>query len=154
MPASIADDTASPPTAFLTAEQLGDSKAIGRQVRSDADLARAVEHGFPTATIDALRKRGVTDRDIAAVIIKPRTLSHRRAQRSRLTVDESDRAARLARVRALAEAIFANRRKADHWLHRELPLLDGRRPIDLIRTQVGAQMVEDLLAGIAWGAAL
>ena len=144
----------SPSAAFLTAEQLGGSKTIGRHVRSDADLARAVEHGFSTATIDALRKQGVTDRDIAAVIIKPRTLSHRRAQHRRLTVDESDRAARLARVRALAEEIFAERHKADRWLHRELPLLDGRRPIELIRTQVGAQMVEDLLADIAWGAAL
>ena len=33
-------------------------------------------------------------------------------------------------------------------------MLDGRRPIDLIRTQVGARMVEELLASIAWGAAL
>ena len=113
-----------------------------------------MEHGFPTATIDALRKRGVTNRDIAAVIINPRTLSRRRAQHSRLTMDESDRAARLARVRALAEETFADGRKADRWLHRELSLLDGRRPIDLIRTQVGAQMIEDLLADIAWGAAL
>ena len=144
----------SPPAAFLTAEQLGGSKAIGRQVRSDADLARAVEHGFPTATIDALLKRGVTNRDIAALVINPRTLSRRRAQHRRLTVEESDRAARLARVRALGEETFADGHKADRWLHRELPLLDGRRPIDLIRTQVGARMVEDLLAGIAWGAAL
>jgi putative toxin-antitoxin system antitoxin component (TIGR02293 family) len=143
-----------PPAAFLTAEQLGGAKTIGRQVRSEADLARAVELGFPTATIDALRKRGVTDRDIAALIIKPRTLSHRRAQRSRLTVDESDRAVRLARARAFAEEAFADTHKADRWLHRELTALEGRRPIDLIRTQVGARMVEDLLASIAWGAAL
>ena len=146
--------TGPPPTAFLTAQQLGGFKTIGRQIRSDTDLARAVEHGFPTATIDALRKRGVTDRDIATVIIKPRTLSHRLAQHNRLTVEESDRAAKLARVRVLAEETFADGHKADRWLHRELPLLDGRRPINLIRTQVGARMVEDLLASIAWGAAL
>ena len=147
-------ESMSPAATLLTAEQLGGSKTIGRQVLSDADLARAVEHGFPTATIDALRKRGVTDSDIATVIIKPRTLSHRLAQHSRLTVEESDRAAKLARVRVLAEETFADSYKADRWLHRELPLLDGRRPIDLIRTQVGARMVEDFLASIAWGAAL
>ena len=155
MPDSDAESTvASPPAAFLTAEQLGGPKTIGRLVRPDADLARAVELGFPTATMDALRKRGVTDRDIATLIIKPRTLSHRRAKRSRLTVEESDRAVRFARVRALAEEAFADRHKADLWLHRELSVLDGRRPIDLIRTQVGARMVEELLASIAWGAAL
>ena len=154
MPDALTETAEPPQTAALTAEQLGGPKTIGRQVRSDADLARAVELGFPTATIDALRKQGVTDRDIAALVIKPRTLSHRRAQRSRLTVEESDRAVRLARVRALAEETFANRRKADLWLHRELSVLDGRRPIDLIRTQVGARIVEDLLASIAWGAAV
>lgn len=79
-------------------------------------------------------------------------LSHRRAQRSRLTVEESDRAVRLARVKALAEEAFSDTRKADLWLHRELSVLDGRRPIDLVRTQVGARMVEDLLASIVWGA--
>ncbi len=68
MPDMTAESTAA--AAFLTAEQLGGSKTIGHQVRSDADLARAVEHGFPTATIDALRKRGVTERDIAALVIK------------------------------------------------------------------------------------
>ena len=69
-------------------------------------------------------------------------------------MEESDRAVRLARVRALAEEALANRHKADLWLHRELSLLDGRRPIDLIRTQAGTRMVENLLASIAWGAAL
>ena len=154
MPDSLTETTARPPTAFLTAEQLGGRKTIGRQIRSDAELARAVELGLPTAAIDALRRRGVTERDIATLIIKPRTLSHRRAQRSRLTVEESDRAVRLARVRALADETFANGHKADLWLHRELSVLDGRRPIDLIRTQVGARIVEDLLASIAWGAAV
>lgn len=154
MPDSLRGAAAPLPTASLTAEQLGGRRTIGRQVRSDAELARAVEMGLPTAAIDALRKRGVTERDIAALVIKPRTLSHRRAQRSRLTVEESDRAVRLARVRALAEETFGDPRKADVWLHRELSVLDGRRPIDLVRTQVGARMVEDLLASIAWGAAV
>ena len=152
MPDSLTQAAESPPTAALTAEQLGGRETIGRRVRSDAELARVVELGLPTAAIDALRKRGVTDRDIATLVIKPRTLSHRRARQSRLTVEESDRAVRLARVMALAEEAFANRRKADLWLHRELPVLEGRRPIDLIRTQVGARMVEQVLAAIAWGA--
>ena len=69
-------------------------------------------------------------------------------------MEQSDRSGRLARVRALAEETFGDRDKADRWLHRELPVLDGRRPIDLIRTQAGTRMVEDLLASIAWGAAL
>ena len=69
-------------------------------------------------------------------------------------MERSDQAVRLARVKALAEETLGDSRKAHLWLHQELPLLDGRRPIDLARTQVGARMVEDLLASIAWGAAV
>ena len=67
-------------------------------------------------------------------------------------MDESDRAARLARTVALADRTFANPDKANRWLHKELRVLDGRRPIDLVRTQVGARIVEDVLMRIAWGA--
>ncbi len=139
--------------AEATAEQLGGLDILGCRVLSDADMARAVELGFPVDAIDELRRTGVTDREIGNLIIKPRTLSHRRAKRSRLTVEESDRAARVARILALARKTFANRDKADRWLHKELSALDGRRPMDLIRTHAGARIVEDLLTGIAWGAA-
>ena len=53
---------------------------------------------------------------------------------------------------ALADRTFANSDKASRWLHKELRVLGGRRPIDLIRTQVGARIVEDVLRRIAWGA--
>ena len=138
--------------AEATAEQLGGLDILGCRVQSDADLAGAVELGFPADAIDALRRTGVTDREIGYLIIKPRTLSHRRAKRSRLTVEESDRAARVSRIVALARRTFGNPDKADRWLHRELSALDGRRPMDLIRTHAGARIVEDLLTGIAWGA--
>ena len=137
--------------ARAVAEQLGGDSVIGHEVRSDADLVDAVEAGLRTDSLAALAKRGVTDQEVAALVINPRTLSHRRAKGERLTVDESDRAARLARTIALAERTFANAEKATRWLHRELRVLDGRRPIDLIRTQVGAHIVEDELMRIAWG---
>jgi len=69
-----------------------------------------------------------------------------------MTTEESDRAARVARVIALAERTFANRAKADLWLHKSLVFLDGRRPIDLIQTTSGTRLIEDTLAKIAWGA--
>ena len=138
--------------ASAAAERLGGYGAIGYKIRSDADLVKAVEAGFRPDSLAALAKGGVTDQEIAALVINPRTLSHRRAKGERLTVDESDRAARLARTVALADRTFANPDKANRWLHKELRVLDGRRPIDLVRTQVGARIVEDVLMRIAWGA--
>ena len=70
-----------------------------------------------------------------------------------LTADQSDRAARLARGLVLAERAFGSREKAHRWLHRDSAALGDRKPIDLIRTDAGARVVENLLARIAWGAA-
>ena len=53
----------------------------------------------------------------------------------------------------LAERTFASREKAHRWLHRNLGALGGRTPMNLIRTDAGARVVESLLARIAWGAA-
>ena len=138
--------------AAAAAEQLGGADAIGCPVRTDADLARAVEIGFALDTIDELRMRGVTNAEIGRLIIKSRTLSHRKANRRRLTVEESDRAARLARTLALAEITFADQAKADRWLHKSLSSLGGRTPIDLMRSDAGTRIVEELLSRIAWGA--
>jgi putative toxin-antitoxin system antitoxin component (TIGR02293 family) len=132
---------------------MGGVAGVGREVHSDAAMAEAVAGGFPVNAIDALKRRGVTDAEVGSLIIKPRTLSHRRANGARLTVDESDRAARIARGLVLAERTFASREKAHRWLHRSLGALGGRTPMELIRTDAGARVVENLLARISWGAA-
>ncbi len=139
--------------ATATADKLGGRRATGRDIESDADMAAAIERGFGVTVIAALKKGGVSDTVVAELIIKPRTLSHRKAKGERLSVEESDRAAKLARVIALAEKTFANDDKAARWLHKGLASLDGRRPIELVRTTAGARIVENLLARIAWGAA-
>lgn len=54
--------------AAAAAEHLGGAEAIGRDVHSDADLASAVVTGFTVATIDALKKRGVMDREVGNLI--------------------------------------------------------------------------------------
>ena len=132
---------------------LGGVAGVGLEVHSDADMAGAVSGGFNVQAIDALKQSGVTDVEVGSLIIKPRTLSHRRANGGRLTVDESDRAARVARGLVLAERTFANREKASRWMHRNLGTLGGRTPMELIRTDAGARVVESLLARISWGAA-
>ena len=138
--------------AAAAAEHLGGPDAIGRKVHSDSEMAVAVDMGFTVGTIDALKSRGMTDQEVSSLIIKPRTLSHRRANRSKLTTEESDRAARVARTLALTSRTFANEDKAHRWLHKNLRELGGGTPMEMIRTGVGARIVENLLARIAWGA--
>lgn len=144
-------DERDPSLANAAAERLGGPETLGCEVRSDADLVRVIENGLPTECLKALGEHGVSDQEIHVLIINPRTLSHRRLKAQRLTLEESDRAARVARLLALTEHTFANREKASKWLHLELDILRGRRPIDMIRTNAGARIIETLLARIAWG---
>ena len=60
---------------------------------------------------------------------------------------------RLTRIQALAEDVFGDDAKANRWLREKLGLLDGKSPLELVRTESGARVVEQLLAKIVWGAA-
>jgi len=62
-------------------------------------------------------------------------------------------AARQAHIRKLAIGTFEDPHKAERWLHRPLSVLGKKTPIDLVGTEEGARLVENILAKIASGAA-
>jgi len=68
-----------------------------------------------------------------------------------LTSAESDRTVRMARVYANAVEMIGDQEKAIQWLSTPNRALGGERPIDQLGTDVGAQMVEDVLGRIAYG---
>jgi putative toxin-antitoxin system antitoxin component (TIGR02293 family) len=69
----------------------------------------------------------------------------------RLTPAQSDRLYRLARLVALAEEVFEDRERAHSWLRQAQRGLGGRVPLELMRTEVGAREIEDLLGRIEYG---
>ena len=71
-----------------------------------------------------------------------------------LTLDETDRAARLTRVQTLAEDTFGDHEKANRWLRRALTELGGEAPLDIAQTGAGARVMVTILGKIAWGAAV
>lgn len=121
---------------------------------STAESVAAVERGLPISAIAELR-HVLREEEVDRLVIPRRTLAHRRLRREPLSVEESDRALRLARVTTLAAATLGDEDKAMAWLrHEHRLLLGGRRPLDLSRTEAGARLVENMLARIAWGSAL
>ena len=140
-------------SAGAVARILGGRRVLGIRVDSEADIARAVERRISVEAIAALMKQGLSDHEIAHLVIPRRTLSHRQQRKEALTVEESDRAVRVARLLAAAKHTFGGRAKAEQWLRKGLQTLGGRRPLDLARSDAGARVVENLLARIAWGAA-
>lgn len=133
--------------------KLGGALVLGRDVRSQADLALAVRGRLPLAALKGLARAGLTDQEIERFVIPQRTRRHRADRNQPLTVDESDRAVRLLRVQTVAEDAFGDTGKANTWLRRPLAELNGEPPLDVAQTEAGARVIETILAKIAWGAA-
>jgi putative toxin-antitoxin system antitoxin component (TIGR02293 family) len=124
-----------------------------QRLRSDQDLVDVVEERLPTDVIDGLRRSGVTDDEVYALVVPRRTLTHRRARREALSQDESDRAVRLARTAALAEQVFGDTERAWRWLRTPKRHFRGRSPLQLLATDAGARLVEELLYRVDEGMA-
>jgi putative toxin-antitoxin system antitoxin component (TIGR02293 family) len=133
--------------------KLGGQRALGTDVSSEADLARVVNRGIRLAVLTHVARAGFSKQEIEHFIIPARTLRHRKAKREPLSVEESDRVVRLARIQSLAEDVFGDIDKANRWLREGLGVLDDKSPLEVARTESGARLIEQVLAKIDWGAA-
>jgi putative toxin-antitoxin system antitoxin component (TIGR02293 family) len=112
----------------------------------------AVEAGVPIATMDNfVAASGMKLKDVLEVVIPPRTLKHRKARKEPLTSDESDKLVRLIKVYDLAVQVFGEKEKAVYWLGEPKRRFEGRTPIQIMRTGLGAGMVEEMLVQIDEG---
>lgn len=120
-------------------------------LRSDRDLARVVHERLPLTSIDSLTHHGISDEEIYSFIVPRRTLVHRRTRREALTHEESDRAVRIARITSLAEEVFGDDTKASRWLRKTKTRFDGRSPLEMLRSEAGARLVEEMLLQLDYG---
>lgn len=68
-----------------------------------------------------------------------------------MTVGESSKAVRLARVERLAATVFGDTAKAYRWLRKPKRLLRGETPLACLATKTGACVVEEMLQRIDHG---
>lgn len=89
--------------------------------------------------------------ELTAIVIPERTLARRKASGEPLTIEETERALRLARIATEAERVFDDPAKAARWLRKPNRALNLRKPISLLETETGARAVEELLGQIDHG---
>ncbi len=118
--------------------------------KSEVALVATARAGLSPKVLKRLTAVGLRAEDLA-FIIPPRTLSHRLTKGERLTVDESDRALRLARIIAMAEITFGEPAKALAWLRAPKKQFRDACALELIRTEAGARVVEELLTCVDEG---
>ena len=120
------------------------------------ELAKEVGKGLSVDAIDRLCKLVAPDDSSFRYRIVPKaTLARRQRGAGRLSPEESDRLARLARLWAVALDVWKSEKAAHRFLAEPHPLLRNRIPRELvIESDIGARAVENLLSGLAYGTAV
>lgn len=116
-------------------------------------LLAAERSGIPFAEVEALKKRySLTDGELLGLLrMNLRTLQRRRKARQPLDAHES--AAFIAAARALAygQEVFGDIEKLMRWVRHPNGSLNRERPLDLLATTTGLQLVRDTLTRIEYG---
>ncbi len=124
---------------------------LGLTARTTDELIAAFERGVPTSAIDHLSRAVNLPRDetLRLIGVSPRTYA-RRLPGGRLSAEEGERAARLARVVERAHDSFG-RERGNAWLSARWPALNGHTPLEYARTDIGAEAVIELIAALEEG---
>ena len=136
------------------ARLLGGDEVLGPGAWNDRALERRAREGFPVEVLQKLEEKGIlTQEDVFGWIIPRRTLSHRLRKHQPLSLDESNRVSRVARIFTTAVETFGSDERALVWLRRPLVQFDDRSPLEMLATDLGTHQVEVLLGRIAHGIA-
>jgi len=134
--------------AAAIAKLLGGPKVLHRSVKSTYDLIDAIHEGLPVESVEVVSKRvGISAYGEASKVlhIPARTLARRQASGGRLAPIESERVVRLARIARRAEEVLEDVEKSRIWLREPNRALGRERPLDLLDTDLGMSLVEDVL---------
>jgi putative toxin-antitoxin system antitoxin component (TIGR02293 family) len=114
----------------------------------------AIENGLPAAALRNF-KAAVTELSDKAwaeiIMVSVTQLKRLRTGDKKLPIDVGSQLVLFAVMLSRAEDILGGRAAALLWLGQEQVALSGRRPIDLLDTYIGANLVERTLTQIDYG---
>jgi putative toxin-antitoxin system antitoxin component (TIGR02293 family) len=134
---------------------LGGISVLGRKLHGPLDAHEMLLEGLPGKVSNALADRLVVVRGARlekAIGMSLRTLQRRKENPAkRLSPEQSGRIWKFAEILARATAVLGSLDAAEEWLDRPAIGLNQRRPIDLLSTPAGVELVEELLGRIEHG---
>ena len=136
-------------------EFMGARRLFKQMPTSRAEIHGALVKGLPYAALvhivdqlTALSADEVAD----AVGISGRTLRRQKEQPGKpMPADLASKTWLFAETLAQASDVFGGREAAERWMAKPAMGLDGARPIDLLRTLQGAELVTEFLGRLAHG---
>jgi putative toxin-antitoxin system antitoxin component (TIGR02293 family) len=148
--------TETPTDLQRVAALLGGPRVLRRRLDSALDTHDLLTAGLPAPALRYL----VTHLRIiqsAGSLEKAIGMSLRTYQRHRdgdtrpLSAEQSGRTWKFAEILAQATAIFGSQEEAEQWLERPAMSLGRRRPIDLLASPAGVELVQDHLTRLEYG---
>ena len=135
---------------------LGGPRVLKHTIASPIDAHEMLVFGLPGTALTRLIVRlgdvGKTKSFEKAIGISQRTVQRRRdTPEWRLTPEQSGRAWKFAEVFAQASEVLGSEEEAKRWLEARAMALDQRRPIDLLASPAGTELVENLLVQLEYG---
>lgn len=122
--------------------------------KSDDVMGQVAElkEGLPGGIVDALgRELEISRKELARIAgVAERTLI-RKIQEGRLSADQSERMARVARLLAKAIEVLGTKERALRWLKTPRDYFTGKPPLDMADTELGCGEVFNLLGRIEYG---
>jgi putative toxin-antitoxin system antitoxin component (TIGR02293 family) len=140
-----------------TAALLGGTKMLGGPApKTRLQVHEKLAQGIPSAAaahlVSALFLLDEKTVVVAGIGMSARTYLRQKSKKARLDVEHSGRAWKFAEVLTKASSVLGSQQAAERWLKEPAMGLDRQRPIDLLKTQAGTQLVEEFLERIDLGA--
>lgn len=138
------------------ANLLGGARILSRRLTSGLDAHELIMHGLPAAALDHLVGRLVViskpDAIEKAVGMSVRTYQRGKEAPSRLlSREQSGRTWKFGEILSRATDLLGSQAEAERWLERPAIGLNQRRPIDLLATPAGVELVEHHLLRLEYG---
>ena len=119
------------------------------------DLSKAanmVDSGLASEILQVIQNRlGLSNLELSELLmVSPRTIDRRKKEEV-LPSAESERSLRIARLTDLAAEVLGDMEKASSWFRKPNFALGNKKPIDLMKTEPGARLVERTLNSIRHG---
>ena len=134
---------------------MGGRQIFKKSITSKLDVHEVILKGIPGGALIFMVKHIKTMKPadvVQAVGVSIRTVQRRTGSPQKpLSQEQSGRAWKFAEVLTTATDVFGSQAEAEKWLSTPAMALNQRRPVDLLSSPAGVEMVEQLLGRLEYG---
>ena len=155
-PSGTAESSAAEERYYHAAAELLGVKGRRARLKSRLEIHEFLQEGLTGRAVSNLRRHchilWVETAVEPALGMSLRTVQRFEADKEKLlSSEQSSRAWKFAEIVARSTPVFGSQEAAERWLDEPARALGGRKPLDLLATQPGTQLVEDLVQQIDYG---